>query len=61
MYKLIPFKQPLSIPVQGIYAELQPRRDRYFSTERTCSVHFKYTRFFIRSDRKCQLKSSCFT
>ena len=28
------------LTVQGIYAELQPRRDRYFSTERTCSVYF---------------------
>ena len=57
--RLCPFRFNF-LTVQGIYAELQPRRDRYFSTERTCSVYFKYTRFFIRFVSKCQLKSGCF-
>ena len=26
----------------------------------TCSVYFNYTRFFIRTVRKCQLKGRCF-
>ena len=44
-----------------MYAELQPHPDRYLSTERTtCSVYFNYTRFFVRTVRKCQLKSRCF-
>ena len=58
--RLCPFRFNF-LTVKGIYAELQPRHDRYFSTERTCSVYFKYTRFFIPSVRKCQLKSGCFT
>ena len=58
--RLCPFRFHF-LTVKGIYAELQPRQDRYFSTKRTCSVYFKYTRYFIPSVRKCQLKSSCFT
>ena len=31
------------LTVPGMYAELQPRRDRIFSNERACSVYFKGT------------------